>query len=200
MRGVDVTAWGIVLAAGQSRRMGRAKALLMSGGRTLLAHAADRLREGGCADVIIVVNEAAPQVHAEAGVLGRIVPVADAADAEPIDSLRAAMCAMPPDVTVAIVLPVDCPLVRPATIAALLERVCRGDVAAVVPVHGGVEGHPVALQRRLFGAVGARDLEHGLRTLLVRHAPQVARLDVDDDAVLVDLDTPDDARRYGVRV
>lgn len=191
--------FGVVLAAGRSTRMGTPKALLESDGRTLLARATAALLQGGCERVLIVVSEAMPEVVTAAGRAGTVVPVPDLPGAEPVDSLRAALAALPADAAAAVVLPVDCPFVRPATVTTLIDRVRAGDAAAVVPVWHGADGHPVALHPRLFARIAGESLPEGLRTLLADGGAGIVRLAVDDEAVTVDLDTPADAARRGVR-
>lgn len=190
--------YGVVLAAGRSTRMGRAKALLESEGRTLLARAADSLGQGGCLGVFVVVPAAAPDVRAAARQAGTAIIAPDDPDAEPLDSLRIGLAALPADAVAAVVLPVDCPFVRPATVSRLIERVLRADAVAVVPVWRGRDGHPVALHRRLFAHIARERPAGGLRTLLARE-PRVERFAVEDEAVTFDLDTPAEAERRGVR-
>lgn len=190
---------GVVLAAGLGTRMGGPKALLEADGRTLLARAAESLAAGGCSPVLIVAAESMDAVRSAAAAAGTPVVAPDRPGAEPIDSLREALAAVPDDAPGIAVLPVDCPFVRPVTVKRLVERLSAGGPEAVVPVWRGVDGHPVVLARSLFGRIAAERLAEGVRTLLADPAVRVARVEVEDEAVTVDLDTPADARRRGVR-
>jgi molybdenum cofactor cytidylyltransferase len=192
--------YGVVLAAGRSERMGRAKALLPTATGTLLERAVRTLRAGGCADVVVVVNGNAPAVRDAARQIADVVDATDAPDAVPLDSLRLALGALAADTHAVVVLPVDCPLVLPGTVALLAERFSQGDVLAVVPTWRGTQGHPVLLGAGVFEDVRSRDLPEGLRTLLAERSQNVALLEVEDAGIVVDLDTPEDARRYGVGV
>jgi len=189
---------GVVLAAGRSERMGRNKALLYTPEGTLLARAVETLRRGGCGEVVVVANEKAADVREAAEPLARVIPARDVAGAAPIDSLRLALRGLPATVSAVLVLPVDCPLVRPATVSALIERFRHGDVAGVVPAWRGTHGHPVLLGRGLFDDARERDLAEGLRTLIALRSTEIAIHDTDDESIIVDLDTPEDARRHGV--
>ncbi len=197
MRAEPDLAHGIVLAAGRSVRMGHAKPLLSVGAETLLERAVRVLREGGCARVSVVVNERADATVAAARAVADVVVVPDRPDAEPIDSLRAALRVLPADVRAAVVLPVDCVGVGAATVRQLLDRFKLGGSAAVVPVYAGTRGHPVLLGRDLFETVLTTALPHGLRSLLEAR-DDVALLGVADAGVTVDIDTPSDASEHGV--
>jgi molybdenum cofactor cytidylyltransferase len=65
----------------------------------------------------------------------------------------------------------------------------------VVPVHQGRGGHPLRLGREWLAEVMTLDPARGLKALLEAHADRVTRLAVDDRAVLVDVDTPEDYAR-----
>lgn len=187
---------GVVLAAGRGTRMGGPKGLLEAAGRTLVAHAAGALRAGGCARVLVVVSDGA--VRDEAGRWGTPVVVPADPAAQQFDSLREALDDVPAQVQWVAVLPVDCPFVRPDTVTRLI-RAAQGTVEAVVPAWRDTDGHPVLISRSLFGRIRRESPAEGLRTLLADAATRVARVPVDDDAVVIDIDTPADAHRLGVR-
>lgn len=197
----EPAAWcGIVLAAGRSVRMGRPKALLEAGGTTLLEHAVRLLREGGCGDVVVAAPTAGADVTAAARSIARVVRPPDVPDAPPLASLRHALGAVGIDAPGAVVLPVDCPFVRPGTVTRLLAHHVPGAADAVVPAWHGERGHPVVLGRALFARLRSESLAEGLRTLLEDPATRVVVVEVDDEAVTFDIDTPAEARRRGVDV
>ncbi len=67
------SASGIILAGGQSRRMGRDKAWIELQGRPLIEHVLARL-EQVCAEIIVVANDQAPYAQLAARVVGDILP------------------------------------------------------------------------------------------------------------------------------
>src|SRR5262245_22292228 len=89
---------GIVLAAGASSRMGRPKALLMTGGRTFVRRILDTLREAGVRDAIVVVRPDADTVVHEISLagFGRAVVNADPARGQ-LSSLVTALDAIGDD-------------------------------------------------------------------------------------------------------
>lgn len=182
---------GIVLAAGRSRRMGTPKATLPLDGATFLEHAIDVLRAGGCEPVVAVVRDA----DAVPGGSGAVVVVNEADGSEQVDSLRMALDALDPRVVAAAVLPVDHPLVKPETVAALLVAYRQGGADIVRPVHDGVGGHPTLLARSLFPALRHGTLPAGAQTVVEGNPDLRLDLEVDDAGVVTDIDTPEEYRR-----
>lgn len=186
---------GIVLAAGRSRRMGESKALLTVGGATFLSRAVAALRNGGCAPVVVVTAADAPAEAAEAEAGGAVVVVNDRADAEQVDSLRLGLAALPDSAGAAVVLPVDHPLVRAATVTALVDAWRSAPDAIVRPVHGGTPGHPTLFPRSVWPALSGA-LPRGARSVVDDPGHVTVDVEVDDTGVTADVDTPEAYARW----
>ena len=185
--------YAVVLAAGASSRMeGKPKALLRdSRNVTYLSRIASTAREGGAGGVIVVVG----QPHADA--IKKALPAGAAAvintlpERGMLSSVQAGVNAVPTQCTSVLIWPVDVPFVKAATVRALIEH-RAGRIA--VPRHQGKGGHPVRIPRPFFADVmGLADGDMGLKALYDARPNLVERVDVDDAAVLVDVDTPADA-------
>ena len=214
---------GVLLAAGASTRMGSAKATVKWKDRSFLAHGVGALWEA-CDVVIVVLGSQARAVRAaaeaefgalvERGALSEMVHrkgsrglevhfvvnagwkkgMLSSAQVGLAEALRVGGDAV-------VVLPVDHPEVKPATIAHLGETMTEALGAfgrkergafpyALVPRHKGRRGHPVVISRALATAIGrdraARDLSDAVR----RHARLVGYLDVADGGVVKNRNTP----------
>lgn len=188
----------IVPAAGRSRRMGRSKALLDAGGRTFLARLIGSLGDGGCAPVLAVVRDAGGPEALEARSAGADVVLNPDPSAGPISSFRSGLGALDRRVDAVAWCPVDHPLVRADTVAALLEEAARRPGCIVLPVHDGRRGHPAVFPRSVFGELTDPALAGGARTVVRRDPSRVRAVPVDDPGVLADIDTPEEyARRLG---
>lgn len=185
---------GIVLAAGRSQRMGQPKALLRLGEQSFVRATVETLSDGGCADVVVVV--ASDDVEIEAHSAGARFAWNDDLDAEQVDSLRCGLEAADGVVSAAVVLPVDHPLVRPDTVAALLEAHRTNPSAIVRPVHEGRPGHPTLFPRALWPALLDPSLPDGARSVVDNPATTTVDLPIDDPGVLADIDTPEAYDRY----
>jgi molybdenum cofactor cytidylyltransferase len=65
----------------------------------------------------------------------------------------------------------------------------------VVPFYDGQRGNPVLLDRAVFAEAMALKGDVGCRAIFASHADEMARLDVDDAAILSDIDTREDYDR-----
>jgi molybdenum cofactor cytidylyltransferase len=184
--------YAVVLAAGASSRMeGKPKALLRdSRNLTYVSRVSGSARDGGAGGVIVVVGPP----HGDA--VKKAVPPGASAVINPrpergmLSSIQAGIDAVPTQCSGVLVWPVDVPFVLPATVRALIEAKA-GRIA--VPRYQGKGGHPVRIPRPLFPDVMALDGDAGLKGLYDARPNLVERIDVDDPAVLVDVDTPAEA-------
>lgn len=196
--GVATRIAGAVLAAGQSRRMGRSKALLPCGssGETFVARVVRALAEGGVDEVLVVgrpdddalrraVGDLAgsrflENPAAERGQLSSLVVAAD-------DAARTASSAL-------LVMPVDMPLVRCETVAAVIAAFRHTRPSVVRATHRGRHGHPVLFSAALFDELRQADPSVGARQVVRAHAAEAVDLEVDDAGVLRDVDAASDYR------
>jgi molybdenum cofactor cytidylyltransferase len=191
----NATIDGIVLAAGRSSRMGRPKALLPAGDVTFLTRAIRLLADAGCRSVFAVVASDDADAAGIALEGGAIVVRNPDPGSEPVDSVRAGIQASA-DADAVVVLPVDCPLVRSATVRALMRAWRTSAAAIVVPELDGATGHPLVLGRTLFADVLARSLPNGLHTLIEERADSLTTVAVADPGIHADIDTPAEYERY----
>jgi CTP:molybdopterin cytidylyltransferase MocA len=187
-----VTLAAVVLAAGESARMGRPKALLVWRGRTFVEHAVDLARAAGCTPIVVVTG-ATPLPE-----LG--VEVAHNAGWRrgPLSSLQVGLEAIATrSWTGVLVLTVDRPHVQPTTVAALAQAHADRPDAVLQPTHRGRRGHPILHPRDVAEQLLTLPA-HGSARDVVRSpaiAPRRAEVSVDDAAVNDNIDTPEDLAR-----
>lgn len=182
----------VVLAAGRSRRMGTNKLVEPIGGRPMLARVVDAALASAAAPVLVVTGH---QRHAvAASIEGRPVTlVHNPAHAEGIStSVKAGIAALPDDVDGALICLGDMPGIAPAVLDRLIAAYAPAENRAIcVPTFGGRRGNPVLWDRRFFTEMMEIAGDVGARHLVGAHADQVVEVEMADDGVLVDVDTPD---------
>lgn len=194
----------IVPGAGLSERMGRPKLLLPIDGIPLIARVIRALRAGG-ADRVVVVGP--PAERAWSG------PLADAAEAEgaqlilpreqPADmrasvELGLAGIVIDDDPEVVLLTPGDAPGLGAGLVTRVIDASRQHPGQIVVPVYGGRRGHPLALPWTLAASIPQLPAGVGINALVADHAAEFVPVEAGPEA-LVDLDTPEDLRRWQAR-
>ncbi|MBM3774733.1 MAG: nucleotidyltransferase family protein [Acidobacteria bacterium] len=180
---------GLILAGGESRRMGFPKALLSFGGSSFADHLVDLLA-AVCAPVIVVVG-----AHAEAIRAGMRSPSPALVVENPdwrrgqLSSLQCGLRALPPDCRGVVFTPVDHPNIQPATLAALLEA--GGRAAVAIPRCQGRRGHPVYISQAVAEEVLALSAPASAREAIRRDPDRICYVDVEDSGILDDVDDPE---------
>ena len=187
----------IVLAAGESRRMGRNKLLLPWGNTTVLGQTLSNVSAGGFHDVIVVTGHEAEDVEAVAGHFNpvRLLDNSDYAKGM-LTSVQAGVRALPDNVEAALIVLGDQPLIGPATLQALMAAYAAGPQGLVAPVYRGRRGNPVLIDRCYFAELLALPPAAAPRLLLERHTDDLRLLEVTDEAILHDLDRREDYERW----
>ena len=186
---MDHAVAGVLLAAGEGKRLGTPKALVELGGRRLVDRAAGLLREGGAAPVLVVTGTAPVTVP---GVIG--VPNPDWRTGMG-SSLAAGLRALPGDCTAAVIALVDQPLIGADVVRRLLSAHRAGAELAVAAYHGRAR-NPVLLGRGHWaGVLAAADGDTGARPYLRARPDLVTLVECADVGRPDDVDTPEDLAR-----
>ena len=206
----------IVLAAGASSRMGQAKAALAVGttGETVVARVVRTLLSAGLPDVTVVAGAHIDAVRAAMPAFeprARVVEHLGWAQGQ-LSSLLAGLAAVEdPQLEAILVTLVDVPLVRPASVAAIVHAWRQTRAPIVRPVDpstslrtspstslrtdGARHGHPVVFDRAVFDDLRQADLAVGAKAVFAVHASRRLDVPVADDGAYEDVDTPADYRR-----
>ncbi len=194
----------VVLAAGESSRMGFPKALLRApDGCCFINRILDAFAAAGVNDVVVVTGVHHDEILAGADVSStgaRFVRNPDPARGQ-LSSLWVGMDAtIRPATDALLVTLVDVPMIEAATISAVLEAWRRTRAPIVRPARGDRHGHPVLFDRSLFTELRQASLAGGAKTVLRRHAARIVDVAVADEGSLIDVDTPGDLEAMARRL
>ena len=184
----------IVLAAGRSTRAAPDHKLLVKlpDGRSMIETTVAHVLAAGVAQVIVVTGHDADAI--KAALKGRDVGYVHAPDYASglAHSLRAGLAALPPGISGALVCLGDMPLVDADVLNRLIAAFDPDEGRTIiVPAHRGRRGNPVLWDRKFFGEIAALEGDTGARRLFRVHMEQVAEVEMETDAILLDFDTPD---------
>jgi molybdenum cofactor cytidylyltransferase len=181
----------IVLAAGQSRRMGSNKMMADIEGVPMIARAVDAALASAASPVVVVVGHEAERVRT--ALAGRNVTFAHNPHfAEGLStSLRAGLDVLPADIDGAVIALGDMPGVTKAHLDRLIAAFDPdGGAAICVPTFNGKRGNPVLWAKVYFPEMREVAGDVGARHLIGAHGEDIREVAMPDTGVLEDLDTP----------
>lgn len=185
---------GVVLAAGQSERMGEAKLLLPWGdGSTIIRNVCAQAAAADLTELLVVTGGWREQVEAAIADLPlRVVHNPQYAEGEMLSSVQAALRAAPESSEAVLIFLGDQPAVQEGVVADVLNAYAEGCGTIVAPVYEGRRGHPVLIDRVFWDALLRLPVGAAPRDVLRAHEDEVCEVPVDTPSVLQDIDTPDD--------
>ena len=182
----------LLLAGGESTRMGRPKALLEWGGETLIEYQIDELRQPPVERVVVVLGHRANDVRPFAEKLECEVIINDLWERGRASSLRVGARSLPDDTRTIVILDVDAPRPR-IVIHRLIENHIRASSMITVPTFDGQRGHPTVIDGWLLPELRrVRERSQGLRGLLEAHEADIVEVPFDSEVVLLGFNTPEE--------
>ena len=185
----------IVLAAGQSKRMGQPKMLLPWGKTTVLGQVIETLQHAEIKDILVVTGGAREQVEE----IARQYAVdstqnADYASREMLSSIQAGLRGLGknPSATASLICLGDQPQVQEGSVRAVVSRFIETGTSLVVPSYQMRRGHPWLVARPLWKEILSMRAPESPRDFLNRHAPEIEYVNLETPSILTDIDTPDD--------
>ncbi|MFZ5642168.1 MAG: nucleotidyltransferase family protein [Bacillota bacterium] len=193
----------VILAAGQSARLGVPKQLLAYKGRPILRVTAENILAAQVFEVIVVIGHEAGRVSKSLEGLRVKIIENTLYKTGQASSVRSGLEAVSPDAEAVLFALGDQPLVRSETLAVLIERHMdsRGITA---PFYNGRRGNPVLFKRDLLNSINLISGDTGARGIIDRHPYLLRKVPVNDSGVLFDVDTWEDywllVNRQGVNI
>jgi len=183
---------GLILAAGESKRMGSPKALLELRGETFLDRLVD-LFAGFCAPVVVVLGCDAERIRSGVKQPERAL-FAENGDYRlgQLSSMQCGLRMIPETAEGVLFTLVDHPNVPASTIGALLEQPLA---QLALPRFQGHRGHPIFFRKELIAEFLALPADSQAKSVVDRHAGGAKVVDVDDAGILTDVDDPAAYRR-----
>jgi molybdenum cofactor cytidylyltransferase len=185
----------LILAAGFSSRMGAFKPLLPVGGSLLIERTIARFLQAGFRDVRVVVGHRAEEVIPIVHRLGARPIVNENYSSGMYSSVRAGVRTLGEEDDAFFLMPGDCLLRRPETLVEMALVFLRKQVGILHPAYGGKRGHPPLISALYRKIILSGEPAGGLKDLLADHEDDAAAVEVDDEGILMDLDTPQEYRR-----
>ena len=193
----------LILAAGESRRMGSPKATLpfptgeaTPGKVTFLDHLVSVVQRPRVGLMRVVLGASAETIQKRVHLKPDwIVHNPDWARGQ-LSSIQAGIRSLPEATDGILLCPVDTPLISSALVDQLVKRFYETGKPIVLTVHRAKRGHPVIFSRALFGELLGAPLDQGAKAVVNAHRQETLEIDTEDVGVTLDIDTPELYRQH----
>ena len=187
----------IVLAAGESRRMGTQKLLLPFGSTTVVGHIVGQLLNSAVDKAFVVTGHDADTVAGALAALRARITIVHNPEYRSgmLSSVRCGLRALPPEARGVLIALGDQPAINASLVNDLIQAFAKRAKGIVVPAYEGRRGHPLLFATRYSDEILTLYGDTGLRGLLHAHPDDVLEVSASTPAVVSDMDFPEDYRR-----
>jgi molybdenum cofactor cytidylyltransferase len=182
----------LVLAAGESMRMGMLKPLLRFGETTFLEQIIGVLRRSEVDGITVVLGAKAETVRVSVDLSQVNVVINEGYREGQLSSLIAGLRSIAPAVEAIVLCLVDHPFITAETVSRLIGAFGQTRKPIVLPVFGGRRGHPALFAREVFDELIGAPAQEGARHVVQANRDRVFEVEVADGAVLTKIDTPEE--------
>jgi molybdenum cofactor cytidylyltransferase len=186
----------VILAAGESRRMGQPKALLPYRGRAFLEHLIGVAHHPRVGLTRVVLGAGAEEIRERLKLDPASVVINPEWEKGQISSIQVALRSLPQGMTEgAILCLVDHPLISADLVGSLIKQFDSTGKPIVIPTYHEKRGHPVIFRSTLYDELLAARLDLGARAVVWAHSADVLEVPTDEEGVILNLNDPDTLRR-----
>lgn len=187
--------WAIVLAAGESKRMGRAKLLLPFLKKTIIEILLERILASRVNQILIVLGSNKEKIERKIKNFSlKKVFNADYSKGM-LSSIQCGFRELPEEVEAALIVLGDQPAVKSSIINKIIEAYQKSKKGIVIPVCKGKRGHPVLIETKYKKEVESLGEGMTLRDLIHRHPEDILEVEVSTSSILRDIDNIEDYER-----
>ncbi len=177
--------------------MGCSKQLLRPADKPVICWCIDALRAAGLEDIIVVLGPTGGEIHDT--IKGYSLEIVWNTDPESdmAGSVKACLKALSDKTNNVLILPVDHPLVSAQTIKTIVKTHLEYPECIIAPIHNGRKGHPVIFPRTIIEELYTLPT---LRDIVRRDDRRVQLIEVDDEGILLNMNTPQDFREIEQKI
>lgn len=182
----------IILAAGESKRMGEPKMLMPWGKSTVLQTVISTFQASGIKDILVITGGARQQVESLVGRTVETVFNENYQSGEMLSSIQLGLSVKMREASAALICLGDQPQVEERSVRSVCNAFLAGKSQLVVPSYQMHRGHPWLIARPLWDELLTMKPPKTPRDFLKKNSSKIQYVIVDSSNILADLDTPED--------
>jgi molybdenum cofactor cytidylyltransferase len=182
----------VILAAGESKRMGKPKLLLPYGDKTIIEAVIQKVMQSEAGKIIVVLGAGKDKLRE---LIGKY-PVAIAENNEyqsgMLSSIQCGLRAVPIDADAVMILLGDQPMINGIIIDQLADTLQHTEKGIIIAVHKGKRGHPILIKTKYRKEIEQLGPENSMHDFTRKFASDIQEVETETTDVLRDIDTPED--------
>lgn len=184
--------WALVLAAGESKRMGESKQLLPFGNKTMIETVIDHIMHSEVDEILVVLGSNRENIEC----VLKDTPVESVYNPRykegMLSSAQKGFASLPEEAEAALIFLGDQPKIPSSVIDQVIRAYHSSEKGIVVPVYDQKRGHPVLISTKYREEVAHLNPQIGLRELIHNHPGDILEVELESSSILEDIDTPED--------
>lgn len=184
--------WAIILAAGESKRMGSPKMILPFRGMTIIEKVIENVLSSDVDKTIIVLGAGKEKILK----LTEKLPVMYCFNGNykngMLSSVKRGFEYLPKDFRAAVVLLGDQPMIGASVINTVIKGYNESGKNIIIPVYNNKRGHPLLVDKRYWDEIISLDGPEGLKELINRHPDDLLEVETGNPEILKDIDTEEE--------
>ncbi|MCK4932558.1 MAG: nucleotidyltransferase family protein [Candidatus Aminicenantes bacterium] len=184
--------WALVLAAGESKRMGESKQLLPFGNKTMIETVIDHIMHSEVDEILVVLGSNRENIEC----VLKDMPVRSVHNPRfkegMLSSIQKGFVSLPKEAEAVLVFLGDQPMIPSSSVDQIIRAYRSSAKGIVLPVYQQRRGHPILIDVTYRQEVANLNPEIGLRELIHNHPEDILEVDLDSPSILEDIDTPED--------
>jgi molybdenum cofactor cytidylyltransferase len=186
----------IVLAAGESKRMGEPKMLMPWGKSTVLQTVISTLQKSGLNDILVVTGGARAQIESLIGKTVQTIFNKDYINDDMLLSIQVGLRAKIREASAALICLGDQPQMQEKSAREIITAWEQNRARIIVPSYEKHRGHPWLIAREYWDEIINMPTEQTMRDFFKQHKSEIFYVNVETPTILQDLDTPEDYLKF----
>jgi len=187
--------WAMILAAGESKRMGKPKLLLPFGGKTIIETVIKSVIQSKVEGVLVVLGSDCEKIKEKIKNFSLKITVNPDFQSGMLSSVQKGFQALPKNAQAVLVILGDQPSISTAVINKIINAYKKTGKGIVLPVYRKNRGHPVLIDVKYREEVEKLSPDLGLRGTVYSHPEDILEIEVDTSNIVRDIDDEVDYKR-----
>lgn len=184
--------WSIILAAGESKRMGFPKMFLEFNGRTMIENVIEHVAGSDTDGILVVLGAGSDDLMSLVGKYEVRYCYNEHYKEGMLSSVQCGFRNLPAELDAVMVFQGDQPFITPLVINSVINEYRSSGRGIVIPVFHGKRGHPLLLDSKYRDQIETLDPSEGLRSIARIYSAEVLEVETNEPGILRDFDTYDE--------